>query len=219
MISDLELLAVYGHQRCEKCGKNKLISRFAAYGERIHNHCNSCRTSRIPSCNKVITANQKVIEAARSQPCKDCNQTFPPVCMDFDHLPQYKKSFNVSSQWKLLPTQKIIDEIAKCEVVCSNCHRIRTASRPHKRGFGSNQVTVLYPPAKDPADAIPFTPRPEKHPAKQPRAKRKLHWLQTDSSPPEPYFSKALMNLRKQQKHRSIPLVKELRLTWTNDHR
>lgn len=61
-------------------------------------------------------------------PCTDCKQHFPPYCMDFDHLTN--KKCNVSrmanSAYKL-DTIKL--EIAKCELVCSNCHRIRTFKR------------------------------------------------------------------------------------------
>ena len=36
------------------------------------------------------------------------------------------KSFNVSRMSRLGSKRKIDEEIAKCEVVCSNCHRERT---------------------------------------------------------------------------------------------
>lgn len=60
-------------------------------------------------------------------PCADCGGKFPPVCMDFDHVRGTKK-FNMAKA--VHRSLKAIDEeIAKCDVVCSNCHRIRTASR------------------------------------------------------------------------------------------
>ena len=50
--------------------------------------------------------------------------------MDFDHLEGEEKVLNVAAMvgrgWAL---QRILDEIAKCEVVCSNCHRERTYKR------------------------------------------------------------------------------------------
>jgi len=50
--------------------------------------------------------------------------------MDFDHLPGEDKvkyiSKMVARSWSLA---KIDAEIAKCELVCANCHRIRTARR------------------------------------------------------------------------------------------
>jgi hypothetical protein len=57
-------------------------------------------------------------------PCADCKQTYPHYVMDFDHI-RGKKAHNVSSLMRT-PTQRIWDEIAKCELVCANCHRVRT---------------------------------------------------------------------------------------------
>jgi hypothetical protein len=69
---------------------------------------------------------QVIIDELKSAPCADCGGTFPPVCMDFDHLGD--KKFTVSRAYtRSIGT--VLAEIAKCEVVCANCHRIRTAAR------------------------------------------------------------------------------------------
>lgn len=50
--------------------------------------------------------------------------------MDFDHLPGKRKVDTVSQMvTDLEPWEKILREIAKTELVCSNCHRIRTRDR------------------------------------------------------------------------------------------
>jgi len=69
-----------------------------------------------------------IVEAARAVACQDCHGSFPGVCMDFDHV-RGKKLFDVtrSSRWGSLG--RLREEIAKCEVVCSNCHRLRTTKR------------------------------------------------------------------------------------------
>ena len=48
--------------------------------------------------------------------------------MDFDHV-RGKKHANVMELIPSLSKKKIDEEIAKCEIVCSNCHRIRTHMR------------------------------------------------------------------------------------------
>ena len=60
--------------------------------------------------------------------CKDCDSADPRV-LEFDHLGD--KKFNVSKaignstrSWKTIEK-----EIAKCEIVCANCHTIRTQQR------------------------------------------------------------------------------------------
>ena len=61
-------------------------------------------------------------------PCADCGIKYPYPVMEFDHLRD--KKFNISSAVnKAASMQALIDEISKCEVVCANCHRIRTFER------------------------------------------------------------------------------------------
>lgn len=71
----------------------------------------------------------KFIQSLKNKPCLDCGKTFPSVAMDFDHI-KGKKINNISTMrakgWSL---KKIREEIEKCELVCSNCHRIRTHQR------------------------------------------------------------------------------------------
>ncbi len=68
---------------------------------------------------------QFIIEAKQA-PCADCGNDYPWYVMDFDHR-HGEKEFNLSDathNGRSLETIK--EEIAKCDVVCANCHRIRT---------------------------------------------------------------------------------------------
>ena len=59
----------------------------------------------------------------------DCGGSFPPVCMDFDHV-RGEKLFNIGSEARGgVGWERILAEVAKCELVCANCHRIRTYNR------------------------------------------------------------------------------------------
>lgn len=66
------------------------------------------------------------------RPCYDCGNTFPPEAMDWDHLPGVEKCFTIGSGSQGHRFDAVIDEIAKCQLVCACCHRIRT----FKRGRG-----------------------------------------------------------------------------------
>ena len=66
-----------------------------------------------------------MIASFKMAPCADCGGTFDPVCMDFDHRPGVTKRFNVSTIGRH-SRSTLLAEIAKCDVVCSNCHRLRT---------------------------------------------------------------------------------------------
>ena len=66
----------------------------------------------------------------KSQPSADCHGTFQYYVMDFDHREGELKLAHVASLASSLSLKRLLDEIEKCDVVCANCHRIRT----HMRG-------------------------------------------------------------------------------------
>jgi hypothetical protein len=62
--------------------------------------------------------------------CADCGYNAHPAALDFDHLPGETKLYTIGKLCRdKAPLDAIKAEIAKCEVVCSNCHRIRTCDR------------------------------------------------------------------------------------------
>lgn len=72
--------------------------------------------------------NRSKLNEAKSLPCLDCGNVFPPECMDFDHRPGAVKLFSIGMNLRR-SWSSIEAEIAKCDLVCANCHRIRTAAR------------------------------------------------------------------------------------------
>lgn len=75
---------------------------------------------------------RRIQEIKESTPCTDCGIQYPPYVLDFDHLPQFKKAFNVTMLSDCPSALALEEEIAKCEVVCANCHRHRTFMRKVK---------------------------------------------------------------------------------------
>lgn len=61
--------------------------------------------------------------------CIDCGFKEHSAALQFDHLPQFEKKFNIGPAIRSRSKQAVMDEIAKCEVRCSNCHAIKTAER------------------------------------------------------------------------------------------
>lgn len=64
----------------------------------------------------------------KAGPCMDCNGIFPPEAMEFDHRPGVVKCYNPSSM-RGMSSARIEKELAKCDLVCANCHNIRTRKR------------------------------------------------------------------------------------------
>jgi hypothetical protein len=78
----------------------------------------------------LAVRNRTFINKQKSSPCMDCKGTFPPCAMEFDHRDRATKSgavANFASSHSSI--KKIQAEIDKCDLVCSNCHRIRTYNK------------------------------------------------------------------------------------------
>jgi hypothetical protein len=76
---------------------------------------------------------RELVRSLKTAPCKDCGGVFHPEVMDFDHIQTgtkggYEKSIS-RLQVRCVPEEELLLEIGKCELVCSNCHRIRTIRR------------------------------------------------------------------------------------------
>lgn len=61
-------------------------------------------------------------------PCADCGRHFHFAAMDFDHV-RGKKVERIAELARRGAFKMMVAEIEKCEIVCSNCHRVRTFVR------------------------------------------------------------------------------------------
>jgi transposase len=74
-------------------------------------------------------------EQKQGKPCADCREDYPYWMLEFDHLPEYEKLFTIGGRRaRDFTIQQLVDEIAKCDIVCSNCHKNRTYWRLNKNG-------------------------------------------------------------------------------------
>ena len=63
------------------------------------------------------------------RPCADCGGLFHAAAMTWDHRPGTEKRCEVSMMVRGFGRRTILEEIAKCDLVCANCHAARTAER------------------------------------------------------------------------------------------
>jgi hypothetical protein len=74
-----------------------------------------------------IDGNRALVLAAKSGPCMDCGGVFHYSVMDLDHV-RGEKRFALALAGHY--SKAVVEaEIAKCDLVCSNCHRMRTFKR------------------------------------------------------------------------------------------
>lgn len=70
-------------------------------------------------------ARTALLQTLKDKPCMDCGNKFPTCCMQFDHRDPAQKTHNVS-RLRSAAMATLMTEVAKCDVVCANCHFIRT---------------------------------------------------------------------------------------------
>ena len=85
---------------------------------------------------KMYLKNRQIIEQLKDVPCADCKIEYPPYVMDFDPKDPATKTFELGSASTSLI--KLLEEALKCDVVCSNCHRIRT----HKQRIAQGKTKL-----------------------------------------------------------------------------
>lgn len=130
------------HFMCVECMQEKPPEAFHwkrhASGPSRKRRCIACMRASISSPEERAEFKRQYYAARRAKgralirsmkrrPCADCAISYPVVCMDFDHV-RGTKRFSIAPATSR-PCEEIRAEIAKCDVVCSNCHRVRTALR------------------------------------------------------------------------------------------
>lgn len=117
MVSD-EQIDVDITSRCSRCeGPRTVPGRY----------CKGCRS--LFNVERKQSQYDLICEYLSAHSCVDCGES-DILVLEFDHLPKYEKSYAISTLIGRAVAWEIIQaEIDKCEVVCANCHRKRTAER------------------------------------------------------------------------------------------
>ena len=87
---------------------------------------------------------RQFVRECKSNPCVDCGNTYPYYVMDYDHRDPGQKTNEISRLQVNRSLSKLKEEIAKCDLVCSNCHRIRTHMRSWPDGDAADSKPVLW---------------------------------------------------------------------------
>lgn len=106
---------------CRRCRAAYKRAHYAAHQKRYVANA-AARTRRV-----TVTRTRFIIDYLGRHPCVDCGEA-DPLVLEFDHLGD--KKFNISEAIRgYRSMDAFLVELQKCEVVCANCHRRRTAVR------------------------------------------------------------------------------------------
>lgn len=104
---------------CQACQRVYSREHHAANNERAL----ARRKARRPA---ELAEKRALVLSAKDRPCTDCDVSYPAYVMQFDHRDPSQKWFTISSSMRSRTIAQLRAEIAKCDVVCANCHAERT---------------------------------------------------------------------------------------------
>ena len=129
-------------KRCGSCGEIKPVSEFHRRGAIYQSVCRACRrtydaayhrrtrTRRLEQKRRYHAELVNWHRSLKDAPCSDCGGRFHHAAMTWDHRLPHTKSYDVSTMIsKRHSKRQILAEIAKCDLVCANCHAVRTHGR------------------------------------------------------------------------------------------
>jgi hypothetical protein len=149
-------------KQCSNCKEIKELSEFNINRKKsdgLQSDCKPCRALYNKTHykmhaqaykNRAVKRNKDVAQVNRAKmltylaehPCEICGEK-DPVVLEFDHLDRELKEYTVSAM-KTLSWDTILAEIAKCRVLCANCHRRHTAAQlGYYRFLDSNSKSLL----------------------------------------------------------------------------
>lgn len=131
---------------CSKCLVEKNNNQFAwrnKANNKRHAHCKQCNKIRDAKQYKLGLRKGSTVDQAKAirkrnrdylldilkqSRCIDCDNNDVRV-LEFDHI--HSKSYSIGNM-SSFSIERMRKEIEKCEIVCANCHRIRTYKRMNK---------------------------------------------------------------------------------------
>ena len=129
---------------CSKCGATKTLDQFhkcARTKDGLQPYCKDCVAKIVntnykkdpskfkASANASRLKHRKMyLDLFKGKACADCGNT-NPIVFELDHREGSDKVMEVSTMINKRSWKALLNEFNKCDIVCANCHRIRTATR------------------------------------------------------------------------------------------
>lgn len=104
---------------CHECWKDYSREHYRTKGRQYYLDSNKDRRKR----NR-----QFVFNYLKTHPCEECGEN-RIATLQFDHIDLKTKDFTIGKKAHISSLEKIKKEIAKCRVLCANCHAVHTANQ------------------------------------------------------------------------------------------
>ncbi len=132
-IAEREHWAAQELKRCTRCGQTKSLEHFHHSKKAYDGHrpeCGKCQSKREKLSRKTARGqlarhgNDRgaILKWKQGRQCISCGESHP-ACIEFHHRDPTTKLFEISEKGRRsIPDAEIEAEIAKCDVLCANCH-------------------------------------------------------------------------------------------------
>lgn len=113
------------HSQCKDCF---VANRRKTWRDHYHKYGSKYREHAIER-NRKIKNNLRahMLDYLRDKSCANCGMNDARV-LEFDHIVPAKKSFSIArAMASTFSWERIMNEITKCQILCANCHKIKTA--------------------------------------------------------------------------------------------
>jgi hypothetical protein len=120
-----------GIKACNRCDNLYELSNFRSAKTKsgVVSYCIPCEDAYKVEWHlkRRIQIKEWIYEHLKSNPCVDCGER-DVLALDFDHVRGARKRYNIAHAFMLtgMTIKKLETEIAKCDVRCGKCHRVRT---------------------------------------------------------------------------------------------
>jgi protein-arginine kinase activator protein McsA len=117
---------------CKNCNINKAIDQFwikKGSKDGLNRLCKECASKKakhhyINNKEQYFNKRKWFFELKKGLKCEICGFNHP-AALDFHHIDPTQKKFGISINKH--NKKEVLEEIKKCKILCSNCHRIEHA--------------------------------------------------------------------------------------------
>jgi len=144
-------------KECKRCHQIKPLAQFSKAAKRTDGLQAWCKTCVKENDHRRYMEDKKkhrswnmkrkdkyydmVTEYLLEHPCVDCGES-NPIVLEFDHRDPTIKDSEVTRLISYASWERVEAEMNKCDVVCSNCHRKRTAKQFGWRRWRQQEETL-----------------------------------------------------------------------------
>lgn len=112
------------HAQCKSCYNE--VRKYKEHYEKYKDEYKDRANKRIKT---LIEENRiNMLTLLKQHTCMDCGED-NIITFEFDHRDRNEKKYGIATMLKHFKWEQILEEIKKCDIVCANCHRIRTANQ------------------------------------------------------------------------------------------